>query len=522
MRRQNLARLLALGLALAPAEAIAGEALHLDAQWRTSAVESDDVVMVPKRLEWDAAKTAIIVCDMWDTHWCEGAARRVAEMAPAMDKVLRAAREKGVLIVHAPSDTMDAYKDAPQRKRAADAPFAQMPGEDTRNSPDRVREGSLPIDDSDGGCNCEPRCEDVNKRVWTRQIDTLSIGPDDAIADSGQEVYNLLKRQGRENVIVMGVHTNMCVLGRPFAIRAQVRNGFNVALMRDLTDTMYNARMRPYVDHFRGTDLVVAHIESALCPTITSSAFTGEAPFAFSEDTRPHAVFLVHEDEYKTSWTLTRFAEQELAGPLGWKCTYLWGHEPHSLPGLEALGDADLMVVSVRRQILPSDQLDWVKAYAATNKPIVGIRTASHAFASRTAELPLGGVEWKEFDAEIFGGNYTNHVDNKSPEAPRTYIWKLPEMADHPILNGVRDGKFVTTSWLYNVRPLAATTTPLMMGRVEGPSEDEPVAWTNIRASGGRVFYTSLGHMDDFSDKNFQRLLLNGIVWAMHPGQYGV
>ena len=71
---------------------------------------------------------------------------------------------------------------------------------------DETGEGPLPIDDSDGGCNCEPRCKDINKRVWTHQIDALSIGPDDAVTDSGQEVYNLLKQQGRENVIVMGVH----------------------------------------------------------------------------------------------------------------------------------------------------------------------------------------------------------------------------------------------------------------------------------------------------------------------------
>ncbi len=492
------------------------------AQRRAIDAESGNLRIAQERLNWDPAKTAIIVCDMWDKHWCEGATRRVAEMAPAMDKVLRIARETGVLVIHAPSDTMDAYKDAPQRRRAIDAPMSAMPNEDTWKALDDSHEGPLPIDDSDGGCNCVPQCPNVNKRMWTRQIDTLSIGPDDAITDNGQEVFNLLKQQGRENVIVMGVHTNMCVLGRPFSIRAQVRNGFHVALMRDLTDTMYNARMRPYVDHFRGTDLVVAHIERHWCQTITSAAFTGEAPFAFAEDTRTHAVFLLHENEYETQKTMTEFAETELAAPFGWKCTYLFGDTPHDLPGLEALADADLMVVSVRRQILPASQLEWVKAYAATNKPIVGIRTASHAFALRTPDLPPGGVEWKEFDAQILGGNYTNHVDNKDPKAPRTYAWTLPEQANHPILNGVRADRFVTTSWLYKVSPLAPTATPLMMGRVEGLSNDEPVAWTNLRPSGdrsvnGRVFYTSLGHQDDFNDKNFRRLLLNGIVWAAKP-----
>ncbi|MCI0747578.1 MAG: c-type cytochrome, partial [Verrucomicrobia subdivision 3 bacterium] len=85
-------------------------------------------------------------------------------------------------------------------------------------------------------------------------------------------------------VIVMGVHANMCVLGRSFAIRQMVLLGKNVLLMRDMTDTMYNSRMRPKVNHFRGTDLVVEHIERYWCPSITSTAFTGKPEFRFKDD----------------------------------------------------------------------------------------------------------------------------------------------------------------------------------------------------------------------------------------------
>ena len=56
--------------------------------------------------EWNAKETAIIICDMWNQHWCKGATERVAEMAPFMNNVVSIAREKGVLIVHAPSDCM--------------------------------------------------------------------------------------------------------------------------------------------------------------------------------------------------------------------------------------------------------------------------------------------------------------------------------------------------------------------------------------------------------------------------------
>ena len=82
----------------------------------------------------------------------------------------------------------------------------------------------------------------------------------------------------------MGVHANMCVLGRPFSIRQMVAEGKSVLLMRDMTDTMYNSRSRPFVNHFRGTDLIVQHIERYWCPSITSIDLIGGKPFQFSHD----------------------------------------------------------------------------------------------------------------------------------------------------------------------------------------------------------------------------------------------
>src|ERR1051325_10451365 len=72
---------------------------------------SGEYEVVEKAVQWNAAKTAIIICDMWDQHWCKGASERVAEMAPVMNRVVGAARRRGVLIIHAPSETMDFYKD---------------------------------------------------------------------------------------------------------------------------------------------------------------------------------------------------------------------------------------------------------------------------------------------------------------------------------------------------------------------------------------------------------------------------
>jgi hypothetical protein len=76
----------------------------------------------------------------------------------------------------------------------------------------------------------------------------------------------------------------MCVLGRSFGIRRMVGLGKNVVLMRDMTDSLYNPRKRPYVSHFEGTDLMVNHIETYWCPSITSDQITGELPFVFTEE----------------------------------------------------------------------------------------------------------------------------------------------------------------------------------------------------------------------------------------------
>jgi nicotinamidase-related amidase len=239
---------------------------------------------ITQHLTWDPKKTALIICDMWDRHWCEGAASRVAEMAPRMNEVIKELRSQGVLIIHAPSATLEFYKDHPGRQLVQNA----SPIELELPLPswvhfDSTKEGPFPIDDSDGGCDCEPRCQ--NGRPWSRQIETLEIMNGDAITDSAEAVF-LMKERQIENVMIMGVHTNMCVLGRPFGIRQLVNQGMNVLLMRDMTDTMYNPKMSPFVDHFTGNDLVFCHIEKYWCPTVTSDQFIGGQPFHYQADTR--------------------------------------------------------------------------------------------------------------------------------------------------------------------------------------------------------------------------------------------
>ena len=240
--------------------------------------------IVAEAVNWDPTETAIVIVDMWDDHHCVSASRRVTEMAPFMNRVVNEARKKGVLVIHAPSDCMDFYKDTPQRRRAQDAPFAKAPVEFKWNKHNPAREGPLPDEVADEGCSCdtsEPCGPD--RKAWTRQIDTIDIAPGDAVSDDGQEIYNLLEHRGIKNVIVMGVHTNVCVLGRPFGIRQLVYLGKNVLLCRDLTDPYHRAPGR----HFRGIDHIVEHIEKYWCPTITSTSLTGRPAFRFKADDRP-------------------------------------------------------------------------------------------------------------------------------------------------------------------------------------------------------------------------------------------
>ena len=251
-------------------------------------IKTDENVFTVREetLHWDPKKTALVICDMWDAHWCQSAANRVAEMAPRMNEVVKKARAQGVLIIHCPSDTMKFYEGTPGRKLAQAAPAA------TPKVPlqrwcklDPAREASLPIDDSDNGCDNNVPPPKGPPYPWTRQIDTIEIVEGDAITDS-VEAYNLMQQRGIENVLVMGVHLNMCVLGRPFSIRQMIAQGKNVLLMRDLTDALYNPRMAPYVSHFAGTDLMIAHVEKFWCPSFLSTEITGRSPFRFAEDQR--------------------------------------------------------------------------------------------------------------------------------------------------------------------------------------------------------------------------------------------
>lgn len=249
--------------------------------------------------KWKPQETAIIVCDVWDLHHCQNAVRRLEEFAPRLDRVLKEARSRGVTIIHAPSDCMAAYADHPARRRAQETPRASRLPQEIRSwcsvLPAEER-AVYPIDQSDGGEDDDPREHAVwaaklkslgrnPVMPWKSQSSLISIDPKrDFISDRGNEVWNILESRDIHNVILTGVHVNMCVLGRPFGLRQMARNGKHVVLMRDMTDTMYNPKRWPYVSHFEGTRRVISHIERYVCPTISSNQILGGKEFHFQGD----------------------------------------------------------------------------------------------------------------------------------------------------------------------------------------------------------------------------------------------
>jgi type 1 glutamine amidotransferase len=247
---------------------------------------------------------------------------------------------------------------------------------------------------------------------------------------------------------------------------------------------------------FGGSDLLVS----------SPAAAQGTGP--------PRVVFLIGEDEYKTELTLPAFAKSDLE-PAGLQVTIVHAakDDPNDFPGMvEALADADLVFVSVRRRTPPQDQLDALRAYLDRGKPLVGIRTACHAFALRPKDKPAPGrAQWPDFDPQVIGGHYVNHHG----AGPKSAVTVAPGASGHAVLRGVDAAKLEGNGSLYRVSPLEPGTTPLLIGTIPG-KDPEPIAWTHTYGPRqARVFYTSFGHIDDFNEPGFRRLLTNAVLWAL-------
>ena len=206
--------------------------------------------------------------------------------------------------------------------------------------------------------------------------------------------------------------------------------------------------------------------------------------------------FISGAREYKSEESLRKFIPW-LEKHHDVKCTVSWGHDGiKELPHLDALKDADVMFVFARRMKLVESQMKLIRAHWEKGKPIVGVRTASHAFQKADNEV---------FDRQVMGGNYQGHFGDVPV--------KVNNLSKHPVLKGV--GK-ITSDKLYKAGPLAKGTTVLQQGGIGADSH--AVSWVNTWKS-GRTFYTSLGVFEDFENENFRRMLANAIFWTAkrHP-----
>ena len=161
---------------------------------------------------------------------------------------------------------------------------------------------------------------------------------------------------------------------------------------------------------------------------------------------------------------------------------------------LEPLEDTDVLLVFTRRLNTTGKELDRFKAYCAAGNPIVGVRTASHAYEN-----------WLGFDKEVLGGDYQGHYG----AGLIAHAEVNPHTKNHPVLQGISN--FDSYGSLYKNPAIATDTTLLLTGKTE--EHTEPVAWTRSHRD-GRVFYTSLGHQRDFEVEMFLRLLANAVLWA--------
>jgi type 1 glutamine amidotransferase len=296
-----------------------------------------------------------------------------------------------------------------------------------------------------------------------------------------------------------------------------------------------------------------------LTRTLTVLAALAAAPAAAAED-KPvvlaggsgpgagkHIVLISGDQEYRSEETIPQLAKI-LATHHGFKCTVLFTVNPkdgtvnpniNNVPGLEALKTADLMVIFTRFLNLPDDQLQHIDDYLATGKPVIGLRTATHAFngipgKSKFAKFNNGsGVKGWEggFGKHILGEQWVNHHGDHGRQGTRGIVVKGQEK--HPILKGIGPGEIFGTTDVYTVTlPLAGNSAPLVLGEVtetlkpdskavSGKKNDPmmPVAWTKTyKGEGdhtGRVFTTTMGASQDLEFEGTRRMLVNACLWAV-------
>ncbi len=462
-------------------------------------------------------KAAIVVVDMWDQHWCKTYTARVSNLVPRMNQTLEAARKLGIPIVFAPSDVVGFYAEYPQRKAMQTVPSYPLPEPNTFEPPPQ------PVGRDRCECGPDQPCP-AGVRVWTRQHKDLVLAENDVVIDcnNAREMLNFCRHNGIDTLIYMGVASNMCVLNRECGMVNMKRYGLKTLFVSDLVEAITANGIDPASREIdrnftpaKGSAVIQRYIEQHIAPSFESRQLLAAAGVG-SRDRRPHIVFVMAEQEYKSEVTLPTFAQRHLGDDFRYTFLTAESHKGagrNNVPGLDALYDADLLVLSMRRRALPVTQMDHLERFIRAGKPLVALRVSVVPFQlSDPAECPGGHVVWQDFDEEVLGCRYEGY-DSRSRRTGCD-VWCAAHVDNRPVLKGLEDAAFHSASWLYRLNPLSDTATLLLEGRWSEDAATEPVAWTNTY-KGGRVFYTALGHWEDFENPAFNRLLKNAIYWAL-------
>lgn len=266
-----------------------------------------------------------------------------------------------------------------------------------------------------------------------------------------------------------------------------------------MIDVEYPERQKEWaVFSKRGHGNPAFMLPAAFLLLILMSGTMGFWLFPANEDEGTLHIHLISaSEEYESENSLKETKKALEEHDEGVKITASWGEDAGSdLPNIELLGEADLLIVFARRMTLPEDQLNYITQHIEAEKPVIGIRTSSHAFQG-----------FLELDARVFGGDYDGHGDDESVD-----VSFAEDAEEHPIMNGVdawnRPGK------IYHNPDLGPQTQALLLGRGLDSDIYEPLAWTNMYGENGRAFYTSMGLPADFKNDNFLRMLNNAISWT--------
>lgn len=224
--------------------------------------------------------------------------------------------------------------------------------------------------------------------------------------------------------------------------------------------------------------------------------------------------FLISEDpnNYEATWTIPGFANL-LSNEKGYQTSILLGkgsRESYTLPEEEKITEADLLVVFIRRVALPQVQLQLIKNHLSQGKPLIGVRTANHAFSLPEETVQSGHEAWWAFVPEILGHENRGYGPANSP----TTVTINRKNKNHPILKGISKHSWSSRGNIYLVNPLSSDKSTKVL--LDGSSSNyaEPIAFTR-KVGKSKIFYTSLGFPTDFSSPPFVQLLSNAVDWAL-------